>query len=94
MYIRKEKRKNKAKQKLKVSKIIRYVIISLSLSVSQQSSPRDAHTSLAVSLPTWKLSAADGMSVLPRAPPSREISAYSTLIKSKGENYGIRFVPK
>lgn len=76
---------NRAKPVLNMSKIIRYVIIFISVSALQQSNPTLTHTSLAVSLPTWKLSAADGMSVLLRGPLSREICACSSLTKSMGK---------
>lgn len=67
-----------------------YVSLFLSL-CSLQLIPRYFHTSLVASPPTWKLSTADGMSALPRASPSRELSAYSTLTKSKGENRNMCF---
>lgn len=82
-------RKKRSKTDFTVSNIIRYVIIflCLSLCVSMQSTDRDTHTSPAVPLPTWRLSTADGMSALSRTSPSQEISAYSTLTKSKMKNF-------
>lgn len=59
------------------------ICVSFSFMFSLQMCPRDSHTSLAASPPTWKRSTADGMWALSRTSPNPEICGCISSTKSE-----------
>lgn len=59
------------------------ICVSFSFMFSLQMCPRDSHTSLAASPPTWKRSTADGMWALSKTSPNPEICGCISSTKSE-----------